>query len=232
MDAKFMNYPPVTIVATTYFPEGMDGMLRQKIFSETLYSWDANLKYTGEIRLHISDDGSVGYGRPTYFRNNLVSYSSQNRHGVGASLNKGFREAFRTSSLVLYLADDWSLTFPFDLTPWAQLLIEREDIGEVRLGPPHPGITGTAEALTENWNGWGLRLDRHHFVAAHRPVLIHKRFLDSYGWFEEDTSSLECERLYSVKFNTQKGPDIVLALPHPWQHLDSVELAYIDPKGI
>lgn len=230
-----MNFPTITCVMTTYIPAGDDGDHRILVEDAALQSWADNLKYRGKINLHIADDGSVkeGVHIPNRWMRNLdsLSYSSQHRKGVGASLNAGFRKAFETSPLVMYLADDWSVIEPLDLTPWAQLLMEREDTGMVRLGPIHSGVTGTAEASTSNWQGWSLRMDRHHFAFAHRPALIHSRMIDHYGWFEENCSALETERLYSVKFNEGSGPDIVYALPHKFQHLESFSLSAMEPQG-
>lgn len=224
--------PPITIVCTTYFPAGMGGLHRQDIARETIRSWWTYLKYDGELRLHIADDGSPyeQLNAYRYWYHNYPTYSRQTRHGVGASLNTGFQKAFETSPLVAYFVDDWALTQKFDLTPWAQALMEREDIGMIRLGPPHPSNKGTVEALTTNWQGWAMILERYGFAFGHRPALYHKRMIDWYGWFQEDCNALECERLYAVNFNTMRGPSIALALPHPWQHTDSVELAYMEPR--
>lgn len=228
-----MDFPNITIVVTTYFPV-FEGYNRREVVEKTLRSWDDWLLYHGDLHIHVADDGSViDYHVPEWIGTwEGISYSYQHRKGVGVSLNAGFRKAFETSPLVFYGVDDWSLTQPFDLTPWAQLLMEREDCGMVRLGPPHPGTRGKIEAFTDNWQGWGLRLDsRLGFAFGHRPALYHKRMIDRFGWFKENCNALECESDYNDRVATDwNGPDIVLALPHPWQHLDSVELAYIDPK--
>ena len=154
-------------------------------------------------------------------------YTQQKRHGVGASLNAGIREIREDDSLLLYLVDDWELLQPFDLTPWAKLLIEEDSIGAVRLGPPHPWLTG--EIIHHPTCDWYMKLDRHHFAFAHRPALYHKRFFDAYGPFTEDVNAYECEQLYNDHFCKTGGPDIVLALPHPWKHIESVELAGVVP---
>jgi hypothetical protein len=102
----------------------------------------------------------------------------------------------------------------------------------IRLGPPHPNISGKAEMFTTDWQGWGLRLDRHDFAFGHRPALYHARMLEFYGFFEEKASALECERMYNDVFVSKpKGPDIVLALPHAWYHMDSIELSGVEPNG-
>lgn len=243
-----MDFPIITIVITAYFPEGVDGNKRRVAARMTLKSWSRYIKYAGWLDLVIvhdgpgNDDGTDNIGKFhrealdiwTYpvTHDRVTTMSPLGRGGVGRSLNLGFREAFKTSPLVLYAVDDWALTEPFDLTPWVQLLMERNDVGMVRLGPPHPGTSGVIRAYTDNWQGWALQLERSGYAFGHRPALYHKRMIDTYGWFKEDCSAIDCEKDYVDRVNSNSsGPDVVLALPHPWQHLDSVELAYLDPKG-
>lgn len=227
------EYPPITIVMTTYFPSGDDGDKRLATAALTVKSWVREMHYLSAIRLHVADDGSDDYydNFVWSFDDIPATYSKQNRRGVGASLNAGFRQAFKLSPIVLYCVDDWLLMEPLVLTPWVKLLLEREDVGMVRLGPPHPKISGTVETFTEDWQGWGLRLNRLGYAFGHRPALYHKRMIDSYGWFAEDCDAMVCEKKYNAGFCQSSGPDIVLALPHPWQHLESVELGFIDPTN-
>src|SRR5574341_1472020 len=158
-----------------------------------------------------------------------ITLTQQNRKGVGASLNAGFRYAFETSPLVFIGMDDCSLVGEFDLTPWARLLMLREDVGVVRLGPPHPNMRGCVEAFTEDLQSWGLRLDRYGFIAGHRPSLYHKRFYDYYGTFKEGCSSLECEDEYNLKVCSHKGPDVIMALPVKFEHIDTCSLSSLQP---
>lgn len=239
-----MDFPLVVIVMTVYFPRGKDGIKRRVVDRMTLRSWKKFLVYNGTIEIIAVNDGYAVENEEdreifskfaedaTSIWGDAISFCHHERNGVGGSLNMGFDLVFQHfSPIALYAVDDWALTQPFDITPWVQLLVEREDVGMVRLGPPHPGTTGWIGAYTDNWQGWAMRLDRQGFSFGHRPALYHKRMIDSYGWFKEDCSALECEKDYVERFCQMRGPDIVLALPHPWQHIDSVELAYLDPKG-
>ena len=58
---------------------------------------------------------------------------------------------------------------------------------------------------------------------------MHKRFIDRYGPFPENCSALDCEYLYNDRFCNNQGPDIVLALPHPWYHIYGVDLSGVVP---
>lgn len=221
--------PPVTIVMTTWFPPGDDGARRLDAVWETMASWRKHLRYEGPLHLHIADDGSDPGHLQTiaglWLAADEPTLSRQVRKGVGASLNAGFGAAFVRSPVVLYAVDDWALTSDLDITPWVRLLLH-DDIGMVRLGPPHPGIRGRVEMFEV---GWLLRLERVCFAFAHRPALYHQRFIESYGPFDEGISALECERVYNERFCRRDGPGIVLALPHPWKHIDSIELADMEP---
>ena len=226
--------PPVTIVATTWFPESDDGLRRGLNACAAFASWREYLIYEGSLCLHVADDGSpedrLALLDPELEHWAHVTISVQARRGVGASLNAGLRQAFdHERGLALYAVDDWALTGPIDLTPWARLLWERADVGMVRLGPPHPDLTGRVEALTGDWQGWALRLDRHHYAFGHRPALYHPRLRDAYGLFAEGVNAYDCERLYAEQFARTTGPDIVLALPHPWWHLEGPEQADVVP---
>lgn len=243
------DLPGVSIVMTTYFPPDERGPRRIVVAMNTLDTWVRHLRYDGVFGLHIADDGTdekiLGDVRqsaantiynldtedpsPRLRWNPLVELSRGERHGVGASLNRGIIEAIGRQHLVLYAVDDWALTQDFDITPWVRLLLEEQGIGAVRLGPPHPHIGGTVMMFS---GGWALRLDRHHYAASQRPTLFHPRFWAHYGLWPEDCSAIDCERVFNERFCRSSGPDIALALPHPWEPQYSDELSAIDPtKG-
>lgn len=222
----------ITIVATTYCPEGDAGTLRADAAIVTMDTWEKNVRTLEQVKLVIADDGSapVHWSRlkewAGLWRRGPVVYT-QGRGGVGASLNRGFDAA--SGDVILYAVDDWALTYPFNVDPWVRLLRECEDVGVCRLGPPHPGNVMTAKPYTEDWQGWAARLSLVGVVASQRPALWHRRMLAYYGPFLEDVNALECEAEFDSRL-TDAGPAVVLAMPHPWQHIDSVELADVDPK--
>lgn len=220
-----IEFPPITIVVTVYRPEDQEVCdMRYEAMRRTIESWQAYLKYDGHICMHFADDSLEEKGWIYTERFNYGStYSQQSRKGVGASLNVGFRQAFKLSPIVLYAVEDWSLVYDFDLTPWVQLLLEREDIGMVRLGVPHPNLTGRIEHLGEL--GWGLLFDDYSFTYGQRPALYHQRFYDHYGAFPENCSAIDCERRYAKRVTTMEGPKVMLALPHPWKHIDTISMS-------
>ena len=223
---------PITAIVTTYFPAGPVGDSRYKTCKATLQSWAKRLLYDGELRYFIVNcPGPMAEFGQTQLQRILRGKPVAFAHtplGVGASLNLGTQKATADGSpLTLYAADDWALDQELDLTPWADLLIADPSIGAVRLGPPHPDLTGRVLMLPQ---GWALRLDRHHFAFGHRPALFHERLYAAYGWYDERSSAWECERLYNEHFCATPGPDVVYALPYPWRHVGEMEVGDHEPN--
>lgn len=232
------DLPPITIVMTTWAPPEKLGLQRMLAAWRALMSWQVLLEYPDDnLRLHVADDGSdpahqYGLGMDTnpcrwWTRSEGVTFSRQERQGVGASLNAGFKTAFQAGPLAAYFVDDWVLKQVMDLRPWARLLMEDESVGMVRLGPPHPNISGTVKHYPGI--GWGLLLDRHHYAFGTRPFLMHRRFYEQYGPFTENVSALECERLYNYWFCSHRGPGIVHALEYPWEPIEETHLSEVKP---
>lgn len=240
--------PTITIVMTTFFPDGSVGDARLASAKRALDSWLSYLRYDGRMALHIADDSPGGAAwqarvnalakqwqdaalmrlRPPVDESlrEEVTVSHQSGGGVGASLNRGFTLAWQVSPLALYAVDDWALTHHLSLTPWARLLLRDETVGMVRLGPPHPDLTGTVKHIPE---GWMLALDRHHFAFATRPALYHQRLMASVGAFEEGVDAYRAEWAYNARWVAAEHPRIVLALPDAWEHVGTVEVGDLAP---
>lgn len=216
----------ITIMTTAYYPDSELGKARADMAVKVVDSWFEHLKYKGQFAFHLSDDGSGIDYKTNPIKSVSVTMSRQERGGIGASLNKGFETAFMESQLVLFIIDDMMLLEDVDLNPWVELF-EHKDIGMIRLGLPHPGLTGKVVYYPQ---GSVLLIDRHDFAFGFRPALIHKRFFDSYGLFEEGINALECERIYNLKYCQSEGPNIVYAFTNPWEHKGILELADIEPK--
>lgn len=209
----------LTILTTTYYPDTELGRRRYEVALKCVDSWFYNFNYKC-LNIHAADDGSE-------FKTKY--HSRQERKGIGASLNAGFKASFEGSDIVMYIVDDWNLKDKIDLNPWVNLLLNHKTIGMVRLGPPHPDLTGTIKMFQE---GFAIVLDRHNYAYSMRPALYHKRFFDAYGWFKEGISCWECERLYNENFCRTQGPDIVYALHVLWEHIDTLQLGELEPMGV
>jgi hypothetical protein len=229
-----IGLPDINLVTTVYFPPDERGAIREEGFRQSLQSWYTNLMYEGNINLIVINDGPALEPYREWDRGQLCL--GHERNGMGGSLNVGFKTVFEHSPLVLNVLDDLLLMKSFDLTPWAQLLLEDEHFGAIRLMAPHPDTSGRITPLwktpTEEY-GWGIIFDRHNLAAGLLPTLYHKRFFDAYGWFEENISAWDCEKLFNDKFCQLEGPEIVMPLPPFWKGGigSSVELGQESPVG-
>lgn len=233
---------PISIVATTYAPDGEEGRMRSLAWATALASWQENLIYDDTINLIVADDGSNDWAESLQmiatklWTRGVITWTKETAKGVGGSLNRGFQHAYAFTDVLLYAVDDWSLLHDFDINPWVQLLNEREDVGVVRLGPPHPGNILDVRPYTANWQGWVGRImegSSSGIIVSERPALWHKRMYEAFGRFKEDCTALECEADYDRRFHQLwhlHRLDVVLALPHPWMHLNPSEMSNRDPK--
>lgn len=233
----------VPAVMTTYFEQGEAGLKRARCAMDTAVSW---AEHASIDRVIVADDASdpdnyaffVG-GMEALFGNGLMLLPSPEPHGVGGSLNRGMKAAFTTDDICLYAVDDWQMLYDYHLDPWVDIFKTEDDIGCIRLGPPHPGLRGVVRHLQGDQRPWLLELAQYGYAVAQRPALWHKRFFDRVGWWREDCSALECERELADRWAITDAlsdalngtPTIALALPHPWYHVNPSELSAVDPRG-
>ena len=100
-----------------------------------------NIRFTGEIGVHIADDGSGGdhierLARCAADHRHLrgpVSSSDSMRGGYGKSYNLATQQVHEWADYVLPLEDDWVLERPLNLDPLCSAL-DTEEVGCIRLG--------------------------------------------------------------------------------------------------
>src|SRR5690348_9217039 len=110
---------PVVIVLQTF--------KRTDVALRTIRAAVAHLRYGGSLSWYIADDGSP----PDHLRAcldalmgaNICGWHSE-RRGYGANANVAWEEASKIGALTFWLEDDWELTQPLDLYPYAALLME------------------------------------------------------------------------------------------------------------
>lgn len=221
----------ITILMTTWLPDGRDGERRLDFLTRALTSWYEHLRYDGNLLLHVADDGTrddlwshMMSVINTIWGEERVSWSKQERRGVGASLNLGVN--VHRDTLILHAVDDWELFSDLNLNTWAEILEADARICGFRFFP-HPDLTGVIKYIPPGV--YAIDLDKHHFAFATRPSLWHPRMFEQYGYFEEGASAYEVERLYNEEYCRLTGAKLWLALPDQWQHLGGVELGDITP---
>lgn len=123
---------------------------RVRYAERTLKSTLDNLRFNGEISVHIADDGS-----PYRHQENLrklaggydhvhsVGVTNAEGRGYGASYNLATQAVHPGTDFVLPLEDDWELTAPLDVTSYIEAL--QAGFNCVRLG--YVGFTQPLEAV-------------------------------------------------------------------------------------
>lgn len=171
------------------------------------------LRYSGRLVWYIADDGSEG-GHFAAVRDQLAleGYEPVGWHtvkrGYGGNVNAAYDVVQREADLTLFLEDDWELQAELDLDPYARLLLEREDIGMVRLGYLNLNMRGTCIGHGGHLY-WQLERDADPYVCTGHPSLRHRRFWQAYGAYPAGLNPGETELAYALQFRTGSGPGIV-----------------------
>lgn len=176
-----------------------------------------NLDYPKELlSFYIADDGSpqehmqaifdelqVWGIKLTGYHNEKYSQGSM----VGRGWNIGLLKSYLVAPIVLQLEDDWKLEKQLDIRQYVRCLVEREDVGMIRMS----GLV----------DGQNLQVRCHHgihyleclrssnFAYSGNPHLRHRRFSEFYGLFATDQTPGDLEIEYDRVFRSRPdGPGI------------------------
>lgn len=200
------DLPRVAIVLVTY--------ARTEYAVRTVNSVRENLVYSQELGWYIADDGSP----PVHYETILKHLMDQNifgkhsedfvpgEHWPGKSWNKAWELAHEWSPVVLWVEDDWDLRRKLDITPYVRLLMEREDIGMVRLG--HLAIDLNTTSRGHNGIHYLQMWRNMPYGFSGNPSLRHKRFAHAYGPYNEEIGPGDTELDYDARFREIVGPEI------------------------
>ena len=205
-----VDLPPIVIILQTF--------KRTDVALRTIAAARANLQYGGDLIWYVADDGS-----PEAHVNAVMEHLPDapwhsQRRGYGANANEAWRKADDYSSLTFWLEDDWELTTPLDLTPYAQALMD-ESIAMIRLGYLNCGIRGAiifaANHLYLSFDHEPL--DSNQLVFTGHPSLRHTRYRDVYGFYPEGLTPGDTELWYAYQYRmgAATGPGIVWPLNYP-----------------
>lgn len=211
---------PVTVILQTW--ERTSYALR------TIAAAREFLRYP-DLRWYVADDGS----RPEHVQACLDALPGarwhSERRGYGGNANAAWAAA--ESALTLWVEDDWVLTQPLDLYPYACLLMEAAEVGMVRLGLLNLDIRGRTWGHGGRvW--WKLDREPHHEgtpVFTGHPSLRHRRYLDAYGPYPEGLTPGDTELAYAWQFRQGRpdAPGIVWPADYPangyWAHIGTVK---------
>lgn len=204
-----MSLQPITIVFLTY--------KRTEYALATIRGIFRHLKYHGDIHWYVADDGSDELHIRSVFdelakhQANVMGYHSEHI-SYGAGANKAWRAANELSNLTFWLEDDWELNSDLDLTPYAKVLLDYEDVGMVRLGLLNQYMAGVSVGYGDRlyWRLERVATDNASPVFTGHPSLRHSRYRSMYGEYIENLGPGDTELAYAYRFRiATNGPCIL-----------------------
>lgn len=146
-----MNWPNLCILLLTYD--------RLEYAKRTLYAALENLHYSGNISLHIADDGSPsGYIEELLKIDPDATVSNSERGGYGKNYNLALQIVHSKADIILTLEDDWELVRPLYLDDMVQALKEGEE--SLQFGCIRMGYIGWTQEL----RGTFVEASKQHFL--------------------------------------------------------------------
>lgn len=211
---------PIVIVLQTY--------RRTDYALPTIEATRKHLRYSGDLVWYIADDGSpeehVRAVREALEGATVIGGHSQ-RSYYGGNCNLAYEKVRQFSPLTFWLEDDWVLKQDVDLTPYAALLEERDDVGMVRLGYLNTGIRGQAIGHQHRiyWLLEREPIESHQLVFAGHPSLRHERYWQAYGQYPVIPNPGETELAYAYQYRIGHGPAIAWPVEWPqWGHFHHI----------
>jgi hypothetical protein len=163
--------------------------------SETLLSVLSRTHYSGDLHVHIADDGSPDPGYIESLREIAagfehvvtVGHSNAERAGYGGSYNLASQQTHSHHEILMPLEDDWRLERDLDLDPLVDTLLTDDRVECIRLG--YLSFTQSMRGeLIHTPVGVGLLLDPEseepHVFAGH-PRLETREFQRRVGPWPE-----------------------------------------------
>lgn len=204
---------PITIIFQTF--------KRTAYALETIAAARELLRYP-DLRWYVADDGSpqehwYAVNRALHDCGAMVIDGHSRRQGYGKNANDAWLAADVYADLTFWLEDDFALAQPLDLYVYAALLLERPDIGMVRLGYINPDYLGP----TIEHDGWRYHtLDRtppdtSRYAFTGHPSLRHRRYREAYGLYPEGLTPGDTELGYAYQYRVGDGPLIVWPADYP-----------------
>lgn len=221
--------PYAQIITTFYDPRYMDIRARRAIRYETSVSV-LDMLDPEPSHVFVVDDHSVEPPFDASSWETIIRASDFDSRGVGASMNRGMTAA-KTAGFdyALYAVDDWMAKTKMRLEqPLRYMQTLGSDILGIRLGLPHPDMTGTFRHTTEF--GWYVDLDPHHYVVSHRPTLWNIAGVRALGGWPENCSALACEHEMNQRWiHAASRPQMLYWLPTTFDHIEGASLSALDP---
>lgn len=203
---------------------------RTEYMLRTVESARRNLRYPN-LCWYIADGGSsdahYDAAKVALDGERIIGWHRDPPTSYGRDANIAWQAAQKIGRLTLFLEDDWVLNRELDIRPYADLLMDNDQIAMVRMGYLNLGMVGK----TIGYRGklyWLLARDSDEaYVFTGHPSLRHWRFRESYGEYQEGLRPGETELSMAWQFRTKTGPGIVYPCENaeygPFGHIGQVQ---------
>lgn len=149
------------------------------------------------IRLALDQRGGVVFGEHSA------------KMGPGPSWNRAIEKSLEQCDLLFHLENDWELPVPLDITPYVKLLMERDEVGMIRLGLLPVGL----DMHSVGYDGIHyLRVEKSQpYTVSGNPSIKHRRYFEAYEWYPPSSNPNpgECELWHDDKVRHTDGPQIL-----------------------
>ena len=196
----------------------------------TVKSVCENLDYPN-LGFYVADDGSKGEHLFAVMAaleeaGAAVFGSHSEKMGPGPSWNKAIEQSLEKADLVAWLEDDWELTQKLDVKPYVKLLMEKSNVGMVRMGYMAVGLD--LHSVGHDGIHYVRVKKSQPYAYSGNPSIRHRRYFQTYDWYptNANTNPGDCEVWHDDKFRKKKdGPEIWWPLNLPgggwscWAHI-------------
>ncbi len=136
--------------------------------------------------------------------------------GPGPSWNLGVERSLERCPLVFWAENDWELQNELDVTRYVKLLMEKPEVGMVRLS--YMAINLDLYSVGHDGTHY-LRMQKStQYAYSGNPSIRHRRYFTAYPWYPTaaDVNPGDCEIWHDEEFRKKEGPEIwwPLDLPH------------------
>jgi GT2 family glycosyltransferase len=216
------SLPPLGVIFLTY--------ARTNYAIRTLKGMQKHLRYDGDIKLAVVDDGSSDeeHFRQACIHASFVGdliFSRTTKVGYGANANAAWWAFNNIAPVTLWMEDDWVLQRKLDVTPYVQMLMERDDVGMVRLG--HMPIDLNLRSVGYNGRMYLDVKKDEQYAFSGNPHLKHVRVRDSWGIYPIGRNPGETEISYDYQVRAKGGEAIWWPLAigddPPFGHIGEVQ---------
>ena len=218
-------FPDITVIIPT--------MNRVSILIGTLQRLVAGLAYSGSISYLIGNDGDHNLERVLraegFSENQFRVLNHSERKGLGGNYNRLIETS--ETDIMLSTQDDYFLTRTLHLDEHVLKLQEDESAGWIRLRLTQ-GQDFNAIVKHRYWEiQW---CSAGYYIASDQPHLMHRRFHDAYGFYDEglrvgDTENNWCWRTKALGQENPEWPKVLIPVDwscdSSWVHVGEGELS-------